>query len=91
VAFSLTESGAERMTEYNFLADLLNKFSELSPWVQVLTNFSFAFAAIAMTYFFKESVVAITQIFIEKDIKSIEEKLLKAWSESHKSYWSSNE
>lgn len=49
------------MDQYIFLADLLNKFSQLTPWVQVAISFSFASMILGIAYFLKELVAAIMQ------------------------------
>lgn len=45
--------------EYNFWADLLNKYSQLTPYVQVITGIGFFGATLGVAYFVKESIVAI--------------------------------
>lgn len=47
------------MEEYNFYADLLNKYSQLTPWVQALIGIGFCGAILGLAYFLKESIVAI--------------------------------
>lgn len=47
------------MNEYIFLADLLNKFSQLTPWVQAVIGISAAGMILGIAYFFKESITAI--------------------------------
>jgi hypothetical protein len=49
------------MTEYNFFADLLNKYSQLTPWVQVITMFSVCAVVVASIYFTKESIAIIAK------------------------------
>ena len=39
------------MDEYIFLADLLNKFSQLTPWVQALIGISFFGVLLGLGYF----------------------------------------
>ncbi|MEZ5691954.1 MAG: hypothetical protein R3D71_09875 [Rickettsiales bacterium] len=47
------------MNEYIFSADLLNKFSQLTPWVQAIIGLAFAGMILGIAYFFKESITAI--------------------------------
>ncbi len=42
--------------EYNFFADLLNKFSQLTPWVQVVVTIVMMVIMIAPFYFLKETI-----------------------------------
>lgn len=51
------------MNEYNFFADLLNKYSQLTPWVQALLGVGFFTAVLGTAYFFKETVVGFVQTF----------------------------
>ena len=53
------------MNEYIFAADLLNKFSQLTPWVQALTSSGFCVAIITIAYFFKESIAVVTKPFLK--------------------------
>lgn len=47
------------MDEYHFYADLLNKYSQLTPWVQALLGVGFFSAVLGVAYFFKETVATI--------------------------------
>ena len=49
------------MNDYNFYADLLNKYSQLTPWVQALLGIGFFAAVLGVAYFFKETVASITR------------------------------
>lgn len=70
------------MDEYVFLADLLNKFSQLTPWVQALIGISFAGMVLGMAYFFKESIAAIMKPFCkQQDDATKEEK--KEWKDKY--------
>jgi hypothetical protein len=51
------------MIEYNFFADLLNKYSQLTPWVQVVTSMGLCGVVVSTTYFTKESIAIITKPF----------------------------
>ena len=47
------------MSDYHFFADLLNKYSQLTPWVQALLGIGFFAAVLGVAYFFKETVASI--------------------------------
>jgi hypothetical protein len=64
------------MAEYNFTADVLDKFSQLVPWVQALIGVSFIFMAGMVAFFLKETMLAIAAIFTENYKKIIEDKLI---------------
>lgn len=49
--------------EYNFLADLLNKLSQLTPWVQALLGLGLCAVLLGMLYFAKETVAVIVSPF----------------------------
>jgi hypothetical protein len=51
------------MTEYNLFADFLNKYSQLTPWVQALLGLCAAGATLGIAYFFKETVATIMRPF----------------------------
>lgn len=51
------------MNEYNFFADLLNKYSQLTPWVQVVIGLGFFGVAVSIAYFMKESLAVIMKPF----------------------------
>ena len=51
------------MDEYNFLGDLLNKYSQLTPWVQVIIGLAFGAVVLGITYFIKEIVALIMKPF----------------------------
>jgi hypothetical protein len=48
-----------QMNDYNFYADLLNKYSQLTPWVQALLGLSFFAAVLGVAYFIKETLALI--------------------------------
>jgi hypothetical protein len=51
------------MTEYNFFADLLNKYSQLTPWVQAITIISLCTMFVVFAYFIQESIAVIVKTF----------------------------
>jgi hypothetical protein len=48
------KSREDTMCEYDFLADLLNKFSQLTPWIQAVMVLSIPLTIGAMGYAFKK-------------------------------------
>ncbi len=44
------------MQDYHFAADLLNKFSQLTPWVQAVIGISFAAMITGIAHFIKETL-----------------------------------
>ena len=52
------------MNEYVFSADLLNKFSQLTPWVQAVTSIALCGMLLGIAYFVKESIALIMQPLI---------------------------
>lgn len=51
------------MEEYVFSSDLLNKYSQLTPWVQALTGLTVGATVIGVAYFIKEIVSLIMNPF----------------------------
>lgn len=49
--------------DYNFLADLLNKFSQLTPWVQALLGLGVCAVVLGSAYFLKETVAVVISPF----------------------------
>ncbi len=47
--------------EYNFFADLLNKYSQLTPWIQAVLGVGLIAATIAPFYFLKEIIRAVME------------------------------
>lgn len=47
------------MNDYNFWADLLNKYSQLTPWVQALSLLAITVTLLGIMYFLKEIVIEI--------------------------------
>ena len=46
----------QTMMEYDVAADLLNKFSQLTPWVQVALGLEATALALGALYFVKETI-----------------------------------
>jgi hypothetical protein len=49
------------MNDYNFYADLLNKYSQFTPWVQAVLGIGFFAAVLGVAYFIKETVASIAR------------------------------
>lgn len=62
------------MNEYVFAADLLNKYSQLTPWVQAFISISFSGVVIGVAYFFKQSVTEVMRPFVKDNTDQPKEK-----------------
>ncbi len=51
------------MNEYSFAADCLNKYSQLTPWVQALIGLSAGGVMLGIAYFVKEMVAVVMRPF----------------------------
>ena len=49
--------------EYNFAADCLNKYSQLTPWVQAVIGLGAGAVMLGVAYFIKETVAVIVRPF----------------------------
>jgi hypothetical protein len=49
--------------EYNFLADLLNKYSQLTPWVQAIVGAGLCAVILGGFYFLKETAAVLVSPF----------------------------
>ena len=67
------------MTDYVFLADLLNKYSQLTPWVQAFIILTLSAMIIGIAYFIKEYIALLTKPFCKE--KPIGEE--KEWRDSY--------
>ena len=54
------------MDDYNFSADLLNKYTQLTPWVQAFIGLGVCGVFLGFFYFFKETMIAVTKPFYKK-------------------------
>ena len=74
------------MDEYNFLGDLLNKYSQLTPWVQVIIGLAFGVVVLGITYFIKEIVGLIMKPFSKRadgDKKEPKNEEKKEWIDKY--------
>jgi hypothetical protein len=55
------------MNDYNFYADFLNKYSQLTPWVQAVIGIGLCGAILGLAYFLKECVVALMKPLYRTD------------------------
>ncbi len=53
--------------EYHFWADALNKFPQLTPWIQAVVSLVIGTTVLGVARFVKEMVVAIVSVFERKD------------------------
>ena len=71
------------MENYNLFADFLNKYSQLTPWVQAILG-AMGFASIlGISYFFKETVVVLVSPFNKNGNATIEEQPKKEWHDKY--------
>ncbi|MDA0782486.1 MAG: hypothetical protein O2970_10480 [Proteobacteria bacterium] len=70
------------MNEYSFSADLLNKFSQLTPWVQAFIGVSFAGMVLGISYFFKEAIAVIMSPF-SKAANNEDSKEKSQWKDKY--------
>lgn len=53
----------EAAVEYHLFADMLNKFSQLTPWVQAVALLCVSGMVISSAYFLKEALAALVKPF----------------------------
>ena len=71
------------MTDYNIFADMLNKYSQLTPWVQALIGLG-AFAMILGTaYFIKETVAVIMRPFLRTHPEDAMREAKQEWRDKY--------
>ncbi len=70
------------MSEYNFFADLLNKFHTSEPWIQAVITIGICGVLLGIAYFLKECVVAIMKPFCKHD-KPTDEEPKKEWKDKY--------
>lgn len=72
------------MENYNLFADLLNKYSQLTPWVQALIGLGLCAVPLGAFYFFKETVaVLVAPLQKEKATPAGEERPEKEWQDKY--------
>lgn len=69
------------MDQYNIVADFLNKFSQLTPWVQAFIGLGICSVLLGTVYFMKEIVVVIMKPFNKESELAAEPK--KEWKDSY--------
>lgn len=69
--------------EYNLFADLLNKYSQLTPWVQALTGLSAGGVVLGVAYFFKETVAVMMRPFQRTQTESAPKEEKKEWRDKY--------
>ena len=63
------------MGDYNFSADLLNKFLQLTPWMQAFIGLKVCVIILGFFYFFNQAINAVMKPFcIQRDNRSKEEE-----------------
>lgn len=71
------------MEHYNFLADLLNKYSQLTPWVQALVSLGGYAVILGAFYFLKEMVVGLVQPLHKKVGVELHKQPEKEWRDKY--------
>lgn len=66
--------------EYNLFADLLNKFSQLTPWVQAAICIGLCAVVLGIAYFIKETVAVAVSPF--KKCEEVKEPK-KEWQDKY--------
>ncbi len=56
--------------EYDFFADFLNKFSQLTPWVQAVIGLGMCAVVLGIAYFVKEIVAVVMSPFKKFDAET---------------------
>lgn len=69
--------------EYNLFADLLNKYSQLTPWVQALIGLSAAGMVLGVAYFFKETVAVIMRPFQRAQTTKEPKEIKPEWRDKY--------
>lgn len=71
------------MDNYNLFADLLNKYSQLTPWVQAVLGVGFFAAVLGILYFFKETVAVIMRPFQRAQTEATTKEEKKEWRDKY--------
>jgi F0F1-type ATP synthase assembly protein I len=71
------------MDEYNFFADLLNKYSQLTPWIQALIGVSTVGMVLGVAYFIKETVAVITRPFQRPQAEKEPKEARPEWKDKY--------
>lgn len=70
------------MDEYNFLGDLLNKYSQFTPWVQTIIGLGFFAVILGAFYCIKESIANVMQPFTRSS-PSIDSENQSEWKDKY--------
>lgn len=71
------------MTDYNLFADLLNKYSQLTPWVQALIGLCAGGVVLGVAYFFKETVAVMMRPFQRTQKEAEPKETKKEWRDKY--------
>jgi hypothetical protein len=69
--------------EYNFAADCLNKFSQLTPWVQALMALGAFTVILGVAYFMKETVAIIIRPFQRNTHELVSKASAPKWRDKY--------
>lgn len=71
------------MDNYNLFADALNKYSQLTPWVQALLGVGLFSAMLGVAYFFKETVAVMMRPFQRAQTEAGPKEAKKEWRDKY--------
>ena len=71
------------MADYNLFADMLNKYSQLTPWVQALLGVGAFTVILGAAYFAKETVVAIMKPWQRTQADTGSKKEKREWRDQY--------
>lgn len=71
------------MNDYNLFADMLNKYSQLTPWVQALIGLGGFSAILGIAYFFKETVAVLMRPFQRTQPENEPKEATKEWRDKY--------
>ncbi len=71
------------MDNYNLFADVLNKYSQLTPWVQALIGLCAGGVVLGVAYFFKEMVAVMMRPFQRAQTEATKKEEKKEWRDKY--------
>lgn len=71
------------MDNYNLFADMLNKYSQLTPWVQALLGLGAFSVMLGTAYFAKETVVAMMKPWQRTQAEPALKEEKRAWRDKY--------
>ena len=71
------------MTDYNLFADMLNKYSQLTPWVQALIGLGAFSMILGIAYFVKETVAVMMRPFQRTQPEDSSKETKQEWRDKY--------